>query len=40
MLLLGLVIAGCTPTTVSSNVVMTKNAKGNEAPGMMDTSLS
>lgn len=35
MLLLGLVIAGCTPTTVSSNVVMTKNAKGNEASGML-----
>jgi solute carrier family 10 (sodium/bile acid cotransporter), member 7 len=36
MLLLGLVIAGCTPTTVSSNVVMTRNAKGNEASGKID----
>ena len=33
LLLIGLVIASCTPTTVSSNVVMTKNAGGNEATG-------
>jgi sodium/bile acid cotransporter 7 len=33
MLLVGVVIAASTPTTVSSNVVMTKNAKGNEASG-------
>ncbi|KAG2178700.1 hypothetical protein INT44_001853 [Umbelopsis vinacea] len=39
MLLLGLVIAGCTPTTVSSNVVMTKNAKGNEASALMNAAL-
>lgn len=33
LLLIGVVIAQSTPTTVSSNVVMTKNAKGNEASG-------
>lgn len=33
LLLIGLVIAASTPTTVSSNVVMTKNAGGNEATG-------
>lgn len=33
LLLIGVVIAASTPTTVSSNVVMTKNAKGNEATG-------
>lgn len=33
LLLIGVVIAASTPTTVSSNVVMTKNADGNEASG-------
>lgn len=33
LLLIGVVIAASTPTTVSSNVVMTKNAHGNEASG-------
>jgi predicted Na+-dependent transporter len=33
LLLIGVVIAQSTPTTVSSNVVMTKNANGNEASG-------
>lgn len=33
LVLMGVVIAASTPTTVSSNVVMTKNAKGNEATG-------
>lgn len=33
LLLVGVVIAASTPTTVSSNVVMTKNANGNEASG-------
>lgn len=33
LVLIGLVIAASTPTTVSSNVVMTKTAKGNEATG-------
>lgn len=35
LLLIGLVIAASTPTTVSSNVVMTKNAGGNEATGKL-----
>lgn len=34
LLLIGVVIAASTPTTVSSNVVMTKNAQGNEASGI------
>lgn len=33
LVLMGVVIAASTPTTVSSNVVMTKAAKGNEATG-------
>lgn len=33
LLLVGVVIAASTPTTVSSNVVMTKYANGNEASG-------
>lgn len=37
LLLIGLVIAASTPTTVSSNVVMTKNADGNEASGKLNT---
>ncbi|KAI9257681.1 SBF-like CPA transporter family-domain-containing protein [Sporodiniella umbellata] len=39
LLLVGVVIAACTPTTVSSNVVMTKNAKGNEASALMNAAL-
>ncbi|KAI8992416.1 putative sodium bile acid cotransporter [Pilobolus umbonatus] len=39
LLLIGLVIAGSTPTTVSSNVVMTKNADGNEASALMNAAL-
>ncbi|KAI9246944.1 SBF-like CPA transporter family-domain-containing protein [Phascolomyces articulosus] len=39
LLLVGLVIAACTPTTVSSNVVMTKNAGGNEATALMNAAL-
>ncbi|KAI7856162.1 SBF-like CPA transporter family-domain-containing protein [Circinella umbellata] len=39
LLLIGLVIASCTPTTVSSNVVMTKNAGGNEATALMNAAL-
>ncbi|KAI7888548.1 SBF-like CPA transporter family-domain-containing protein [Mucor mucedo] len=39
MLLVGVVIAASTPTTVSSNVVMTKNAKGNEASALMNAAL-
>ncbi|KAI9472870.1 SBF-like CPA transporter family-domain-containing protein [Zychaea mexicana] len=39
LLLIGIVIAACTPTTVSSNVVMTKNAGGNEATALMNAAL-
>ncbi|KAG1441861.1 hypothetical protein G6F56_011302 [Rhizopus delemar] len=39
LLLVGVVIAASTPTTVSSNVVMTKNAKGNEASALMNAAL-
>ncbi|KAI8880076.1 hypothetical protein K501DRAFT_192130 [Backusella circina FSU 941] len=39
LLLIGIVIAASTPTTVSSNVVMTKNAKGNEASALMNAAL-
>ncbi|KAI7883638.1 hypothetical protein K492DRAFT_159234 [Lichtheimia hyalospora FSU 10163] len=38
LLLIGLVIAASTPTTVSSNVVMTKNAGGNEATALMNAA--
>ncbi|KAI9474241.1 MAG: SBF-like CPA transporter family-domain-containing protein [Benjaminiella poitrasii] len=39
LLLVGVVIAASTPTTVSSNVVMTKNACGNEASALMNAAL-
>ncbi|ORZ07830.1 SBF-like CPA transporter family-domain-containing protein [Absidia repens] len=39
LLLVGLVIAASTPTTVSSNVVMTKNADGNEASALMNAAI-
>ncbi|KAI7900584.1 SBF-like CPA transporter family-domain-containing protein [Cokeromyces recurvatus] len=39
LLLVGIVIAASTPTTVSSNVVMTKNACGNEASALMNAAL-
>jgi sodium/bile acid cotransporter 7 len=39
LLLVGVVIAASTPTTVSSNVVMTKNANGNEASALMNAAL-
>ncbi|CAO3592225.1 unnamed protein product [Absidia cylindrospora] len=39
LLLIGLVIAASTPTTVSSNVVMTKNADGNEASALMNAAI-
>ncbi|RUS18870.1 putative sodium bile acid cotransporter [Endogone sp. FLAS-F59071] len=38
-LLSGIVIAASTPTTVSSNVVMTRNAGGNEAAALMNAAL-
>ncbi|KAI9317297.1 SBF-like CPA transporter family-domain-containing protein [Dichotomocladium elegans] len=39
LVLMGVVIAASTPTTVSSNVVMTKSAKGNEATALMNAAL-
>ncbi|KAG2220281.1 hypothetical protein INT45_009896 [Circinella minor] len=39
LVLMGVVIAASTPTTVSSNVVMTKNAKGNEATALMNAAV-
>ncbi|KAI8639532.1 SBF-like CPA transporter family-domain-containing protein [Parasitella parasitica] len=39
LLLIGVVISASTPTTVSSNVVMTKNANGNEASALMNAAL-
>jgi len=31
VILVGLIVMGCIPTTISSNVVMTRAAKGNES---------
>ena len=31
VILVGLVVMGCIPTTISSNVVMTRAAKGNDS---------
>ncbi|KAI9019273.1 putative sodium bile acid cotransporter [Phycomyces nitens] len=39
LLLVGVVIAASTPTTVSSNVVMTENAHGNGASALMNAAL-
>lgn len=38
-LLHGLIIAMCCPTTISSNVLMTKSAKGNEAAALVNAVL-
>ncbi|KAK9458289.1 putative sodium bile acid cotransporter [Dipodascopsis uninucleata] len=38
-ILVGIIVTGCTPTTVSSNVVMTRQAKGNEALSMIEVSI-
>ncbi|OZJ04557.1 hypothetical protein BZG36_02698 [Bifiguratus adelaidae] len=38
-LISGILIAACCPTTVSSNVVMTKNARGNEYVALMNAAL-
>ncbi|OZJ03931.1 hypothetical protein BZG36_03608 [Bifiguratus adelaidae] len=38
-LITGLIIAACCPTTVSSNVVMTKNARGNEYAACTNAAL-
>lgn len=37
--LVGMIIAGCTPTTVSSNVVMTKNAGGNDSLSLLEVTI-
>lgn len=38
-ILVGMIITGCTPTTVSSNVVMTRTAKGNESLSLIEVSV-
>lgn len=38
-LLLGLILAGCTATTISSNVVMTGRANGNQALTVIESTL-
>ncbi|KAK7207834.1 SBF-like CPA transporter family-domain-containing protein [Myxozyma melibiosi] len=38
-ILIGIIITGCTPTTVSSNVVMTRTAKGNESLSLIEVSI-
>lgn len=38
-ILIGLIITGCTPTTVSSNVVMTRQADGNDSLALIEVSI-
>jgi sodium/bile acid cotransporter 7 len=38
-LLVGMIIGGCLPTTVSSNVVMTRQAHGNQALTVVETTI-
>ena len=38
-LLVGMIFAGCVPTTISSNVVMTKQASGNQALTVVESTL-
>jgi solute carrier family 10 (sodium/bile acid cotransporter), member 7 len=38
-LLVGFIIGGCLPTTISSNVVMTKQAHGNQALTVVETTI-
>ncbi|KAK9377351.1 SBF-like CPA transporter family-domain-containing protein [Lipomyces chichibuensis] len=38
-ILVGIIITGCTPTTVSSNVVMTREARGNESLSLIEVSI-
>ena len=38
-LLLGMIFKGCVPTTISSNVVMTKQAHGNQALTVVQSTL-
>lgn len=39
-LLLGMILSGCTPTTIASNVIMTRQAHGNEALTVVESTLS
>jgi sodium/bile acid cotransporter 7 len=39
-LLLGLILTGCTPTTIASNVIMTGQAHGNQALTVVESTLS
>ncbi|KAF7586741.1 hypothetical protein BBP40_008384 [Aspergillus hancockii] len=38
-LLIGLLFMGCVPTTISSNVVMTRNARGNDALTVVESTI-
>lgn len=38
-ILVGLIITGCTPTTVSSNVVMTKQSNGNDSLALIEVTI-
>ncbi|KAE8372404.1 putative sodium bile acid cotransporter [Aspergillus bertholletiae] len=38
-LLIGLLLMGCVPTTISSNVVMTRNARGNDALTVVESTI-
>jgi len=38
-LLVGLIFTGCVPTTISSNVIMTKQANGNQALTVVQSTL-
>ncbi|KAE8153202.1 putative sodium bile acid cotransporter [Aspergillus avenaceus] len=38
-LLIGLLVTGCVPTTVASNVVMTRGAKGNDALTIVESTI-
>lgn len=38
-LLIGLIVMGCVPTTISSNVVMTRQAHGNQALTVVESTL-
>src|SRR4051812_13148431 len=38
-LLVGMIIGGCLPTTISSNVVMTRQAHGNQALTVVETTI-
>lgn len=38
-IIVGLIITGCTPTTVSSNVVMTRQSNGNDSLSLIEVSI-